>query len=326
MKTPFPTALLGMWLTLLVVLSACSTASSNNTPAPDTTPPQVLATTPANGARGVLKGVQLVVQFSEPMDHSCTEAAYWSRDEGLKPDQVTFHWDDAQTLRIIPNDPLAYSNDDNDKVYTFVINKIACDLAGNIMGAQTVTRFYVLRKLSGVLQSEPDLDGYVFDFGRVDTAAHDLGAGDGPNGETARAFLSFDLSELNPDPLEVISARLLFKVSTITGHPAADLGPLLVEHVHYGSHLYKSAFDLDVLSPQQPCSLANLTGPWLGCWKGVEVQDDVAWWLERGGRSQFRLRFTRDTDDDGAEDSAMFYSGDAAEDDRPLLEVVYYAP
>jgi len=323
MKKPLPTALVGAWLALLAVLAACSTAP---TPAPDTTPPKVLSTSPTDGARGVLKGVQLLVRFSEPMDHPCTETAYNSGDEGLKPDQVTFSWDDDQTLRITPNDYLAYSNDDNDKVYTFTIRETACDLAGNTMSAPSVTRFYVLRRLAGVLQSEPDLDGYVFDFGRVDTAGRDLGAGDGPNGEIARAFFSFNLSELNPDPVEVVSARLLFKVSIITGHPASDLGPLLVEHVYYGGSLDENAFDLDVLSPQQPCSLSNLTGPWLGCWKGVEVQDDVVRWRERGGRSQFRLRFTRNTDGDGSEDSAMFYSGNATVSDQPMLEVVYYAP
>jgi len=320
MKMPFPTALAGMWLTLLAIFAACSTAPL------DTTPPQVLSTSPADGSHGVLKGVQLLVRFSEPMGHACTEAAYNSGDEGLKPNQVAFNWDDDQTLRITPNDYLAYSGDENDKVYTFAIRETACDLAGNTMSSPSVTRFYVLRRLLGVLQSEADLDGYVFDFGRVDTDGRDLGAGDGPNGETARAFFSFDLSELNPDPVEVVSARLLFKVRRITGNPANNLGPLLVEHVHYGSHLDENAFDLDVLSPRQPCSLSNLTGPWLGCWKGVEVQDDVAKWLERGGRSQFRLRFTRDTDGNGAEDSAMFYSGNATGSEQPLLEVVYYAP
>ncbi len=318
-----PRLLNPVWVALLLMFPG---AGCSPPPKPDTTPPRVLATVPADGQRGVLRDAQLVVRFSEPMDPDCSEAAYGSSSAGLRPNEVSFHWDDPATMRIIPGDYLTYSPDANDKTYTFVIKETACDEAGNTMASSHTTRFYVLRKLAGVIKSQGALDGYVFKAGRIDTGGRDLGAGDGPNGECARAFLSFDLSELNPDPVEVRSARLLFKVRHITGNPAADLGALLVEHVHYGPQLTSQAFNLGTLSPQQPCSLSNLTGPWLSCWKGVEVQDDVAHWLERRGMVQFRLRFSRDTDGDAAEDSAMFYSGDAADSERPFLEVVYYAP
>jgi hypothetical protein len=300
----------------------------NQQPAPDTTPPAIVATDPADGARGVRKNVVLKVRFSEPMDPACTESAYGSYDPGLQPGDVTFSWPDAQTLVITPNDALAYSDDENDKMYTFIIHKTACDLAGNTLPAQTVVHFYVLRKLRGTLNSEADLDGYVFNTGRVDTAGRDLGAGDGPNGEYAQAFLSFDLSQLNPDPIEIVTAQLVLTKELVKGHPSQNLGDLLVEHVYFGSSLSRlgaGALDLEQLTPDPPCAFSDVSNSLFLCWKAAAVQDDVDHWLERNGRSQFRLRFATNTDGNGAEDSVMFYSGDDASR-FPTLNVVYYGP
>ncbi|GEM90631.1 Ig-like domain-containing protein [Oceanithermus desulfurans] len=309
---------------LMLALGGCGGAP----PPPDETPPTVLFTEPADGARGVLKDVVLKVHFSEPMDPSCTEDAYGSYDAGLQPGEVTFSWPDAQTLVITPNDPLAYSDDANDKVYTFTIHKTACDLAGNPLPAQTVVRFYVLRKLQGTLTSEAAIDGYVFNTGRVDTAGRDLGAGDGPNGEYAHAFLSFDLSQLNPDPVEIVTSQLSLTKELVMGHPSQNLGDLLVEHVYFGpslSRLGARALELAPLTPDPPCAFTDVSRSLFLCWKAVAVQDDVDHWLERNGRSQFRLRFAIHTDGNGSEDSVMFYSGDDASR-PPTLEVVYYGP
>jgi len=308
---------------LVLLAAACQKQSP-----PDTTPPAVLSTSPADGQRGVLKDVELVVHFSEPMDPACSEAAYSSNDPGLRPGEVTFAWDDAATLRVRPSDPLAYSEDENDKVYAFTIRKTACDRAGNPMTAQHVTRFYVLRKLTGTLYSEAALDGHVASDGRVFDGRPDLGAGDGPNNVYAQAFLSFDLGLLNPDPVEVLQAQLLLRKEQVMGSPAADLGALIVEHVYFGASLQRlgaRALELEALEPDEPCSFDDLSGAWFTCWKPVAVQDDVDHWLARSGRSQFRLRFLRNSDGDGAEDSVQFYSGDATHD-QPQLVLRYYAP
>ena len=315
-------------LVLIAGLGLAAFVGCNPQPAPDTTPPTVVFTEPADGERGVLKNAALEVRFSEPMDPSCTEAAYGSYDAGLQPSEVTFSWPDAQTLVITPNDPLAYSDDENDKTYTFIIHKTACDLAGNPLPAQTVVRFYVLRKLQGTLTSEAALDGYVSNTGRVDTAGRDLGAGDGPHEEYAQAFLSFDLSQLNPDPVEVVTAQLVLNKERVTGNPSQNLGDLLVEHVYFGpslSRLGARALELEPLAPDPPCAFPDVSRTLFECWKAVAVQDDVDHWLERNGRSQFRLRFATNADGNGAEDSVMFYSGDDA-NRPPVLQLVYYGP
>ncbi|WP_457629620.1 Ig-like domain-containing protein [Oceanithermus sp.] len=300
----------------------------NPPPEPDTTPPEVLATEPADGQRGVLKNVEIVIRFSEPMDPVCTEAAYDAYAPGLRPGEVTFAWDDAATLRIRPNDPLAYSDDENDKVYTFIVHKTACDRAGNPMIAQYVARFYVLRKLTGTLYSEAALDGHVASDGQVYDSWPQLGTGDGSNDVYAQAFLSFDLSQLNPDPVEVLQAQLVLRKEQVTGSPTLDLGQLIVEHVYFGPSLQRlgvRALQLEPLEPDEPCSFDDLSGTWFTCWKSGAVQDDVDHWAARSGRSQFRLRFLRNTDGDRAEDSIQFDSGDATHD-QPQLVLRYYAP
>ena len=317
-----PNLLLFAGLALLPVVG-CHPA-----PEPDTSPPTVLATEPSDGARGVLKDVVLRVRFSEAMDPACTEAAYDSYDAGLRPSEVTLSWDDERTLVITPNDPLAYSDDENDKTYTFIIHKTACDLAGNPLPAQTTVRFYVLRKLSGTLYSEAALDGYVLSTGRVDTDGNDLGAGDGPHGEYGQAFLSFNLGELNPDPVEVVTAHLVLRKATVTGDPSRGLGKLLVEHLYFGPSLNRlgvAALELEPLTALAPCEFNDFSRVQYGCWKAAEVQDDVDRWLERNGRSQFRIRFEQHDNGNGAEDSIMFYSGDDAQH-PPELDVVYYGP
>ena len=44
------------------------------------------------------------------------------------------------------------------------------------------------------------------------------------------------------------------------------------------------------------------------------------------GHTQFRLRFNLDDNDDLGADYLSFYSGNAAEADRPELIVTYYVP
>jgi len=312
-------------LLLLAGLTLLAVVGCQPEPAPDTTPPTIVATDPADGARGVRKNVVLRVHFSEAMDPACTEAAYDSSSVGLRPSEVTLSWDDELTLVITPNDRLAYSNDENDKVYAFTIHETACDLAKNPMTAQKTVRFYVLRKLSGTLLSEAALDGYVFNTGRVETQGHDLGTGDGPHEEYAHAFVSFDLSQLNPDPVEVVSAHLVLTKELVTGNPSQGLGRLIVEHVHFGSSLGTASLELEALPPDPVCAFPDLSRTVFGCWKGVAVQDDVDHWLERDGRSQFRIRFARNSDGNGAQDSIMFYSGDSSSH-PPALYLVYYGP
>ena len=308
---------------LALALGGCSPS-----PPPDGTPPAVRFTEPADGARGVRKDVVLRIHFSEPMDPGCTEAAYDGYGAGLRPDEVGFRWDDPQTLVVTPHGPLAYSDDENDKTYVFVIRETACDLAGNPMTAPRAVRFYVLRRLTGTLHSEAGLDGYVLSSGRVDTAGDDLGAGDGPHGEYGQAFLSFDLGELNPDPVEVVTAHLVLRKATVTGDPGRGLGGLLVEHVYFGPGLDRlgvGALELEPLAAKDPCGFDDFSPVLYGCWKAAEVQDDVDHWLTRNGRSQFRIRFEQHENGNAAEDSIMFYSGDAAQD-PPELDLVYYGP
>jgi len=82
---------------------------------------------------------------------------------------------------------------------------------------------------------------------------------------------------------------------------------------------------LESLEPDEPCTFDDLSRTFFYCQKALAVQDDVDHWLERSGRSQFRLRFLRNTDGDGAEDSIQFDSGDATHD-QPQLVLRYYAP
>ena len=133
----------------------------------DVDPPTIVSITPSDGATGVEKDANIVIQFSEPMDEVNTEGAYSSTD--LPPSSVTFSWNlSSDTLTINPINDLAYaSGSDPNTVsaleYAFVITTQARDVAGNTLTVARNSSFYTLREITQSLASVSSLTGDVRD-------------------------------------------------------------------------------------------------------------------------------------------------------------------
>src|SRR6185503_9042867 len=94
---------------------------------PDTTPPTVSATVPANLATGVAIGSQIAGTFSEPMDASTVSTATFALKQGTTPVAGTVSYSGV-TATFTPAANLAPLT-----TYTATISTGAKDLAGNAL-------------------------------------------------------------------------------------------------------------------------------------------------------------------------------------------------
>jgi len=96
----------------------------------DSTPPEVVATSPEDGATGVSIETDYVITFSEPMDRAATENAITVDGATIKD----FDWSLGDTRLT-----LTLSGLEHDKEYTVVITGDATDEAGNALDTGTYT-------------------------------------------------------------------------------------------------------------------------------------------------------------------------------------------
>ncbi len=93
------------------VLGGCSDSSGGGDPTPPE-PPEVLQSSPENGAVQVAVQPGIVIIFSEPMDRASVEAATSFTGPGGARDDIPFHWNWMGTVFWIePTNPLAYDSE-----------------------------------------------------------------------------------------------------------------------------------------------------------------------------------------------------------------------
>lgn len=175
------------------------------------------------------------------------------------------------------------------------------------------------------LLSTAALDGHVHSTGNAQVGPNyyvaygDYADAQGPV-SGVRGFVSFDLASI-PQGATVQEATLtLFQKSTV-GSPFTVLGSNVVDHVVYGTVLEAGAYSRSGLGDAIATFPPDLTpGP-----KTVVVTSAVA--IDVGARPQcqFRLRFTIESNNDGASDGIAYYSSGQAtsEDQRPKLVITY---
>ena len=298
-------------LLLAVVLVACQTAA----PA-DTEAPRIVSTTPADSATGVTKTAKITVQFSEPMDVVSTQAAYLSDSEGIKPDQVTFTWEDTgKRLIITPRSPLAYSPNDEYKTYAFTISTAATDKAGNPLAAAKSVSFSTLRTLNIELEGEAALDGSVSIGGNVMADGNEVLAGYLQD-DFMRGFFSFPLKDLPADTESIIWAIMeiySLKYDDYLGSDECD-----IELIDYGDSLGGSDYGLPGMEKitVQP----KHTG-----WTTYVLTD----WVQQrfaAGAEHFQVRFDFLGDTGAGTDVGYTFQSANASSNRPVLKIAYYGP
>lgn len=133
-----------------------------------------------------------------------------------------------------------------------------------------------------------------------------------PEGDGVQTFLTFPL----PDGMDVATATVTSDVLSTAGTPFEDLGSLLIEPITY-SVFGPQLFDLPADAEATACLLTGSTT--LEC----EVTKPVSEAVAQGRDSvQFRLRFEKIADNDGAPDLAQFYRSDSNTNEAGLFNLV----
>lgn len=179
-----------------------------------------------------------------------------------------------------------------------------CGSGGSLAGGGGDQTELLLRSVpaeDGVVEDDRDVrtDGLVPQVG-------DLGAES--RGREVRQFLSFDLSSVPPNSL-VTSAVLRLDQFVVVGAPYATLGPVLVDHVDYGT------LDADDFAARAlRTGLGPLSNSAALGGRSCDVTEAVAQDVALGRtRSQFRLYFAPPgSDGDLQNDFASFAEAEAA--------------
>jgi Bacterial Ig-like domain len=313
---------------LIALLSACFTAPTPTTPPADpndTTPPTVISVDPANGAKAIEEDQVITITFSERMNQAATEAAYQS--PSLPP--VTFTWNAAGTiLTIQPNDPIPYSYQvDTALSYTFSVSGAAKDAAGNSL-ALLSSSFSTLRAFYTECFGIASLDGQVNSNQSFSATDQFIVIGDFGDNLSSRGFFSFDLTTCIPAGALANKAVLkdIYK-QQIAGNPPA-LGSMLLEHVNYGNSLGADDYNTPVLTN---LGIFDSTSAPAGTRIDTDVtravQNDLDNRATRSNRSQYRLRFGTDSNNDNNADYVRFHPTEAPGGVFiPLLQVDYLIP
>ena len=289
----------------------------------------VLSTVPADGATGVLPDTALLFTFSAPMDTGTVEAAYSSGE--LPRGQVSFAWSDGDTvLRIQPNAPLQVAEGTDRALveassYAVRISAQARDKQGQPLAEKQIS-FSVARSITQTLTvvQDRDLTGNwrsdnsygIVECERGDTT---ICVGDGAltaeSDPAYKALMTFDLTALPSDAIQLTAAELSLIVSNVLGSPFADLGTLHIEHVEFSS-IGDAAFADTPLSAQQLMS----TGADIGDRVSAGVLAGVLSDWDARSHSQYRLFFETPTNEDDAPDH-LVCSWNTAQ-----LDVTYLLP
>ena len=187
--------------------------------------------------------------------------------------------------------------------------------------------------LSVAVTSIPAEDGWTLESGEfsnlggsMDAAAVTFNVGDDAADRQYRSILSFKSLAL-PANATIKKVTLKIKLQSVVGtNPFSTHGVFLVD-------VRKGAFGLSSLQAGDFSATANkliagriLNSPVAG-WYTVTWAGNIAPYLNLPGQTQFRLRFTKDDNDDKGADILKFYSGNVTTAAyRPQLIIEYTLP
>jgi hypothetical protein len=177
-------------------------------------------------------------------------------------------------------------------------------------------------------------DGWVLESGEftnnggtMNSAAGAISIGDDAANKQYRSILSFDTSLL-PDDAVIFSATLKFKYASKLGTlPFNTHGNLLadVRRTQFGTSPALQLPDFKT-APNKARVLSFSSALQPGNWYVKSITSANFPYISLTSATQFRLRFTKDDNNDFGTDILRIYSGSAAVANRPKLIIGYYVP
>jgi hypothetical protein len=160
----------------------------------------------------------------------------------------------------------------------------------------------------------------------LDSTATTARLGDDALDRQYRSILSFDTSTL-PDDAVITAVTLRIKRQGVTGtNPFTTHGVLIVDQKSGFYHEIQALERFDFHAAGSRGNVGRFVKtPDVG-WYRAPLRGASYSLINVTGSTQFRLRFELDDNDDLSADYLSFYTGNAAEADRPELIVTYYVP
>ena len=301
-----------------------SGAGSGGEGGSDTDPPSIVSVYPADGATGIRSDENIVITFSEPMDHASTEAAFATSSRDLRP--ATFSWNASSTvLTANPIALLVYAEGPDATIaartYTASLEGTAEDESGNSLADDFEWTFQTLRRITQTI-TVPWAN--VLDVNSTEGVRNCNGALDSVfAGDTSDAtgnfiLVSVDISGL-PAGATVEGGSLSGDQAGTSGNPYTDLGTFYA----YGTRVYPpgtATWGMGTLEGNLVFSTNAMVER-----KTVNVSSLLATHYaertQRNNLSQYRLQFDPlQSDNDGDGDQAHFVCGAFA------LSTVYTVP
>lgn len=192
--------------------------------------------------------------------------------------------------------------------------------------AGTTVTFTSLATEDGRVLESSETSGLGGSSNSSDTTTAALRAGDDPTDRQYRSVLSFDTSSL-PDGATIVSATLRLRRGTAVGtNPFSTHGSCLVD-IKGGTGFSGSATlqTGDFQAAADAAQVATLSAANAnGDWSSGSLNSGGLTRINKTGRTQFRVYFAVDDNDDAGEDYVGWHSGnDATAGNRPVLVVTY---
>jgi hypothetical protein len=282
-------------------------------PAPDTVAPTVLTTSPSQASIGNVRNALVEVVFSEPMNKASVQAAF-SVTAPAGFNGGTFSWNEAGTvMTYAPSSVFSYGTE-----VTWQVSNSAKDAAGNALAEPMIRGFRIIRQGALTINFDPPTSGHVGapSYFRQSDLYNVTYLGDDSANETYRLFIGFKLNGLPEDLTRITEATLRWWVTFQQGNPFSKFGQLLMEPVNVGEQLETAGveepsnpaliedYHSAPLSPGMsiPSSAIGAPGTFnVTAWAAKDWSDRAA----RNGRTQYRLRFTQNSDSDGQNDKLV---------------------
>jgi len=197
---------------------------------------------------------------------------------------------------------------------------------------------YTIRKspvdtITEVFRSSGAQDGWILESGettiaggKFDKSGTTLNVGDDARDRQYRGFLSFNTSGL-PDDAVITYAEVKIKKQGLVGaSPLATHGFMLLE-IRNGTFGDNVALQLiDFSAPASPGSVPEQMQLLSSDWGTTQLQSGNLKFVNKYGVTQFRIRFSKDDNDDMGADYLKFFTGNSTNSNQPQLIIKYYSP
>ncbi len=159
-----------------------------------------------------------------------------------------------------------------------------------------------------------------------DTSSKGLLLGDNRSNYQYKSILSFDTASL-PDNATIMSATLRLQRGTLSGTSPFDTHGALLVDIRNGAFNNNAALETADFqaAPATAVGVASLTNATSnGAWSEGAINVNGLAAINKTGRTQFRLYFSLDDNNDKGEDSLGYYAGEySVAASRPQLVVTY---